>query len=135
MSAQGTIASPHEAFTDVDQHVSFEVEFENDVTAACTASQLAQRRSRFTVTGTEGRLTLDPAFFGEAQLTVERGDAKADFTVEPVDEVAAEFDYFADCLLAGRDPEPDGEHGLVDMRAIGAIYESAETGERVPIRE
>lgn len=132
-SAQGTTNSPHEHFSEVDQHVSFEVEFENGVTSACVASQYARQRSRFTVIGTEGRLTLDPAFFGEAQLTAERGGATADFSVEPVDEVAEEFDYFADCLLAGRDPEPDGDHALVDMRTIEAIYESAESGERTPI--
>ncbi|MFB9804869.1 Gfo/Idh/MocA family oxidoreductase [Haladaptatus pallidirubidus] len=58
----------------------------------------------------------------------------ADFSVEPVDEVAEEFDYFADCLLSGRDPEPDGHHALVDMRTIEAIYESAERGNRVSVR-
>ncbi|GAA0246218.1 D-xylose 1-dehydrogenase Gfo6 [Haladaptatus pallidirubidus] len=127
VSAQGTTNSPHEHFSEVDQHVAFEVEFENGVTSACVASQYAAQRSQFTVVGTEGRLSLEPAFFGESQLT-------ADFSVEPVDEVAEEFDYFADCLLSGRDPEPDGHHALVDMRTIEAIYESAERGNRVSVR-
>ncbi|SIQ81301.1 D-xylose dehydrogenase (NADP) [Haladaptatus litoreus] len=133
VSAQGTTKSPHEHFSEVDQHVSFEVEFETGVTAACVASQYAQQRSQFSVIGTEGRLTLEPAFFGEAQLTAERNGAKADFLVEPVNEEVEEFDYFADCLLSGRDPEPDGQHALVDMRTIEAIYESAKIDERIPI--
>jgi predicted dehydrogenase len=133
VSAQGTTRSPHEQFGEVDQHVSFEVAFDNGVIAACVASQYAQKGSSFSVTGTEGRLTLSPAFFGEAGLTVERDDTEAVLSVAPVDEEREEFDYFADCLLAGRDPEPDGEHGLVDMRAVEAIYESAETGERVAV--
>ena len=133
--AQGTTRSPDEAFAGVDEHVSFEVGFDDGVTAACVASQYAQRRDHLTVTGTEGRATLEPAFFGEAQLTVERGDAEASFSVEPVDEVRAEFDYFADCLLDGRDPGPDGEHGLVDVRTVAAIYESADAGERVAVTE
>ena len=131
--AQGTTASPDEAFAGVDEHVSFEVRFENGVTAACVASQRGQRRSHLTVTGTEGRATLDPAFFGGAQLTVERGDAEAAFSVEPVNEMLAEFDYFADCLLDGRDPGPDGEHGLVDVRTMAAVYQSADAGERVAV--
>lgn len=135
VSAQGTTKSPHEHFSEVDQHVSFEVEFGNGVTAACVASQYAQRESRFSVIGTEGGLTLSPAFFGESQLTVERGDTKAALSVEPVNEEVEEFDYFADRLLSGRDPEPDGRHGLVDMRAIEAIYESAETGKRVRVED
>ncbi|WP_266075494.1 D-xylose 1-dehydrogenase Gfo6 [Haladaptatus caseinilyticus] len=134
VSAQGTTTSSDDRFTEVDQHVSFEVEFEDGITAACVASQYAQQGSHFTVIGTDGRLTLDPAFFGEAQLAVRRGGAEADFSVEPVNEVAEEFDYFADRLLSGRDPVPDGEHALVDMRAIEAIYESAETGERELIK-
>ncbi|GKZ13955.1 D-xylose 1-dehydrogenase Gfo6 [Haladaptatus sp. T7] len=133
VSAQGTTRSPHEHFAGVDQHVSFEVAFDNGVTAACVASQYAQKGSEFSVTGTEGKLTLSPAFFGEAQLTVERGDAAAAFSVAPVNEEREEFDYFADRLLADRDPGPDGAHGLVDMRTIEAIYESAETGERVAV--
>ena len=135
VSAQGTTKNPHEHFSEVDQYVSFEVEFENGVTAACVASQYAQQESRFSVVGTEGKLTLSPAFFGEAQLTAERGDAEASFSIAPVNEEREEFDYFADCLLSGRGPEPDGRHGLVDMRTIEAIYESAETGERVGVRE
>ncbi len=135
VSAQGTTKNPHEQFAEVDQHVSFEVEFENGVTAACVASQYAQQGSRFSVIGTEGKLTLDPAFFGEAQLTVERGDTEATLSVAPVNEEAEEFDYFADCLLTGRDPEPDGRHGLVDLQTIEAVYESAETGERVRVEQ
>lgn len=133
VSVQGTTRNPHEHFAEVDQEVSFEIEFESGVIAACVASQYAQQSSSFSVTGTDGKLTLSPAFFGEAQLTVERGDVEAAFSVSPVNEVTEEFEYFADCLLAGRDPEPDGAHGLVDMRTIEAIYESAETGERVSL--
>ena len=67
--------------------------------------------------------------------TVERGDVEAALSVEPVNEEVEEFDYFADRLLSGRGPEPDGRHGLVDMRTIEAIYELAETGERVRVED
>jgi xylose dehydrogenase (NAD/NADP) len=44
-----------------------------------------------------------------------------------------EFDYFADCVKSGRSPVADGEHGLVDMRAIEAVYEAAERRRRVEL--
>jgi xylose dehydrogenase (NAD/NADP) len=44
-----------------------------------------------------------------------------------------EFAYFAHRLL-GDDPlEPTGAHGLVDVATIDAVYEAAETGERVSV--
>jgi xylose dehydrogenase (NAD/NADP) len=44
-----------------------------------------------------------------------------------------EFDYFADRVLRGERPHPDGEHGLFDMRALEAIYAAAERDEPVSI--
>jgi xylose dehydrogenase (NAD/NADP) len=51
-----------------------------------------------------------------------------------VDEVVEEFDYFADRVLRGMPVSPDGEHALVDMRILAAIYEAADCGETVAIR-
>jgi predicted dehydrogenase len=35
-----------------------------------------------------------------------------------------EFDYFADRVRGDASIHPDGEHALVDMRAMEAVYES-----------
>jgi len=48
-------------------------------------------------------------------------------------EMTEEFDYFADRVLREEPIGPDGEHGLLDMRALKAIYDAAETGERVTV--
>jgi len=47
-------------------------------------------------------------------------------TLDPVDQMREEFDYFADRLRAGRPVGPDGEHGLVDVAAMEAVYEAAD---------
>ena len=36
-------------------------------------------------------------------------------------------------ILHDRDPEPNGQHGLADVRVICALYESLESGKAVPL--
>ncbi|GAB6878654.1 Gfo/Idh/MocA family oxidoreductase [Halorubrum gandharaense] len=121
----------HQAFADVpDERATFSLQFPNDVVAECAASQNLARSGELRVVGTEGTLTLSPAFFEDEhrELTLRRGNVDASVRTRHVDQMEAEFDYFADCLLAGREPAPDGEEALVDMRALDAIYAAAETG-------
>jgi len=140
VAAQGSMRSKRQAFSDVpDEYASFMVEYDDGVVATCTASQNAQLSGRFSVIGTDGELTIDPIFLAQTPQTLRlRVD---DRTVEidsgrrdmMGDEMTEEFDYFADRVLRGADIGPDGEHGLLDMRALAAIYEAADTGERVKI--
>jgi xylose dehydrogenase (NAD/NADP) len=127
----GTTRSEQEAFADVDEHVSFTCEFPT-ATAVCTASHNAYAGGHLRVLGTEGRLTLDPAFhpWDPRTLTLEREAGRASVTVAPgeVDQMREEFDYFAHHVLTGRTPAPDGRHGLVDVRAVAGVYDSAAAG-------
>lgn len=53
-----------EAFEAVgDEHVSFGVDFDDGTLAVCTASQSAYQLSHLRVTGTEGELEIEPAFY------------------------------------------------------------------------
>lgn len=134
--ARATMASPSVGFEAVpDERATFLLEFPDDVTASCSVSQNAHQSDRFTVLGTEGELSLIRAFHGSdrRELTLVRGDVRSILDIEPVDQMTEEFDYFADCLLAGETPHPDGEHGLLDMRAMKAIYNAAERDEPVAI--
>ena len=145
VAVSATMHSGHDAFDRVpDERASFEVEYAGDpggtsgdggVLASFAASQNADRSSAFTVVGTEGEVTMEPAFAMEADrsLAVGRGATSAEFAFEPVDEMTEAFDYFADRLLTGEPIVPDGEHGLLDVRTIEATYEAAGTGERVEL--
>jgi xylose dehydrogenase (NAD/NADP) len=129
-------SSDREAFRDVpDERAAFTLAFPGGVHATCTASQHTHQSGLFRVTGTEGRVELEPAFFNDhaKTLTLSRADTTAEARFDPIDQMEAEFDHFANCLLDGRDPLPDGRHGLVDMRAIEATYEAAKRGETVRI--
>ena len=119
----------------VDEHAAFQLEFSEGKLASCTVSHSAAVESSLRFVGTEGELTIEGLFFPNTRKTlrVSGPDIEGEYRPEPVDQMREEFDYFANRIQRGLDPEPDGEHGLVDMRAIEALYESAETGERVEL--
>ncbi|WP_122091236.1 D-xylose 1-dehydrogenase Gfo6 [Halalkalicoccus subterraneus] len=134
VAAQAMMHSDHEYFSEVpDEVAAFTVALEGDVYATCTASQNAQQGSHLRIVGTEGTILIEPAFHGESNLELVKGETSAVLDTPGVDQMEEEFDYFADCLLSGRDPEGTPEHGLVDMRTLAAVYESAERGERVEL--
>jgi predicted dehydrogenase len=131
---QSMMASSHDAFDDVpDERATFAVEFDDGTYASCTSSQHAHDETRLEIVGTDGTVTLDPAFHMETSLTVERGDTTVDVTTEQVDQMAVEFTYFANQVLSGASVYADGEHALVDMRTIEAIHRAAETGRTVDV--
>jgi xylose dehydrogenase (NAD/NADP) len=129
--------SSAEGFEDVpDERAAFTVEYEDAVLASCSASQNAHNKGFLTIVGTEATLTLEPAFLADSALQIERGELDADLSIPEMGEyqqMREEFDYFSSCVLRGEEPYADAEHGLVDMRAIEAVFEAAETGERVEL--
>lgn len=135
VAVSATTHSEHPAFDDVEEHVAFQLSFPGARTASCTASYNAHPDNRLLLIGTEGTVSVDPAYDAHVQPTVEIDRADRHDTITPpfVDEVAAEFDYFANCVLDDHRPEPDGQDSLVDMATVEAIYEAAETGQRVDI--
>jgi xylose dehydrogenase (NAD/NADP) len=135
LAVTGNTSSTHDAFGEVDETVAFSVEFPEEVYGQCYASHNARQSSGITVTGTEGQVRVEPAFFQDQsrQLHVSRGDGRASVTVEKVDQMLEEFDYFADRLRGDGSILPDGDHGLVDMRAMEAVYEAAETDRWVSV--
>jgi hypothetical protein len=49
------------------------------------------------------------------------------------DQFAAELTYFARCIQKGEEPEPNGQEGLLDVRIIEALYQSAIRGSAVKL--
>ena len=134
VSAQATMRSTHPAFDDVpDEHASFTLTFDNDVMAACTTSQNAHKGSHLEITGTDGSLRLDPAFHLETSLSVTVGEETVEFDTPQVNQMTEIFDYAGHSFAHGTPVSLDGEHGLMDMRAIEAVHEAADSGSRVDI--
>jgi len=123
----GSVASVQEEFSDVpDEHAAFRADFPDHTFAVCTASQNAHMASHIRVTGTEGEVRVEPAFYpwDDRALTVSRGETSIDVDFEQVDQMEEEFEYFSHCLLTNEEPYADAEHGLTDIRALKAVYES-----------
>lgn len=127
--------SEHEGFEDVeDEHVTVNLEFPSGATAACHASFNAHSENRLRIVGTAGRAELDPVFNVQVDRTLELDTDTGRFAVGTgVDEIAAEFDYFACGVLGDTEIEPDGQDGLNDMRIVDATFRSAVEGERVEL--
>ena len=130
-----SVESVHEAFEGLDEHVAFQLEFPEAVTAACTASHNAHQSSELRVVGTEGQLLVDPLYhpWDDREVVLERDGTRDRRTFAQVNQMEEEFDYFANHLQRDVDVHPDGRHGLVDIEAIEALYESAESGSRVSL--
>ncbi|WP_424002278.1 D-xylose 1-dehydrogenase Gfo6 [Haloarcula salina] len=133
---RGTVASVQEEFDDVpDEHGAFQLDFPGHAYAVCTASQNAHLDSHISVLGTEGKVRVEPAFYpwDDRALQLSHDGTTVDIDFEQIDQMEEEFEYFSHCLLTGAEPYADGEHGLVDIRTIKAVYEASETESTVEL--
>ena len=128
VAVTGKTQSTHDAFDEVDETASFIMTFPDDVQASCFVSHNARQHSSIRVTGTEGSIAVEPAFFQDREraLHVSRGDGRATVAVGEIDQMREEFDYFADRIRSEAGVHPDGDHGLVDIEAMEAVYEAEE---------
>jgi xylose dehydrogenase (NAD/NADP) len=135
VAVQGATWSGTPAFESIpDERAAFTLEFPGGVLAACTASQNAHYASNFRVVGTEGELLLEPAFLGGTpNLTFDDGTTRTTIDFDGVEQTTESFRYFADHLLTETPIEGDGEHALVDVEVIDAIYDAADRGERITL--
>lgn len=135
LAVSGTTHTVNSPFEGVDEHVAFQLEFPDAVTASCTASFNATSASRFAITGTEGQIVVEPVFGvnDNCQVKIKTEDGTIEFDADAPHEVHEEFDYFATAILTDMEIGPDGRHGLTDVRIAEAVYESNETSEHIEL--
>ena len=87
--------------------------------------------SEYRIVGPRGDLAMNPgyAFPGPLAHTLTQSGHKTAKTFPKVDQFGAEAQYFSDCILNDRIPEPDGEEGRLDVRIIAAIEQALLTGQ------
>jgi glucose-fructose oxidoreductase len=114
-------------FRDVDEAIAVIMKFPEERLATFTCSFGAADVSRYSLVGTKGVLTSEPAYDYsiaiQHQLTIGEKTTKKKFPKR--DQFAAEILYFSDCILQNKDPEPSGLEGLADVGIVRAILESA----------
>jgi predicted dehydrogenase len=122
-------------FRKVNEMMSAVLHFPEERLASLTCSFGAADISRYTVIGTKGVLTSDPAYeyAMDIQQEVIVGGKKSKRKFSKRDQFAAQITYFSDCILKNKTPEPSGLEGLADVRIVRALYESARTGAAVAL--
>jgi predicted dehydrogenase len=135
-----SINSDRNRFDGVDEASGAILRFPNERLATFVCSFGASSTSAYEIVGTKGRILMDPAYHYATALKYkwfkdkEKGTKPKTISFPKVDQLAAEFAYFSDCILKNRSPEPSGDEGLIDVEIIQALLESAETGERVQLK-
>jgi glucose-fructose oxidoreductase len=123
-------------FTDSEEMASVVMRFPGNRLGSFTCSFNAAKVSTYSVIGTKGTLTLDPAYgYGDPlkhELVI--GGKMQEKEFKPTDQFGAQLLYFSDCVLNDRGPEPNGEEGLADVHIIRAIHQSARTNKPVQVK-
>ncbi|HTE40696.1 MAG TPA: Gfo/Idh/MocA family oxidoreductase, partial [Steroidobacteraceae bacterium] len=123
-------------FKEVDETVSAVMRFKDERLATFTCSFGAADRRVYTITGTKGSITVDPAYEYAEGLSYELkvGDKKRTKKFAKSDQFAPELLYFSQCILNNREPEPSGAEGLIDVRIVEAMQRSIRTGKWVNLK-
>jgi predicted dehydrogenase len=132
----GSAVSPRDArFREVPETVTAILKFPKDRTATFTCSFGATDRSQYELVGTKGSIVADPAYEIAEGLgyKLKIGKRTREKRFQKSDQFAPELLYFSDCVLKGRNPEPDGEEGLADVRIVHAVMQSVESGRWVQL--
>jgi glucose-fructose oxidoreductase len=126
-------------FRDVNETVAAVMRFKDERIATFTCSFGAADKSLYSVTGTKGSVTLDPAYEYAVGLScrLKVGERETKKKFSKSDQFAPELLYFSDCVLGDRDPEPSGKEGLIDVQIMEAMLQSISSGRpvRVELRQ
>lgn len=125
-----------ERFASIDETVSAILRFPGERVASFVCSFGAADMSRYEVVGTEGHLSVDPAYDYAMELKYEIVQGKKHLKKElpKRDQFAPQLLHFSDCVINDTEPEPSGLEGLADILVIEAINESLMTGKTVGIK-
>lgn len=124
-------------FQEIEETASAVLKFPKNRLASFTASFGAEDTAGYEVIGTKGKLRAVQAYdYSEPvilELTVEGKTRRKTYGVR--DQFGPEVIYFSNCILQGREPEPSGAEGLRDVHIVRSLYESAETGMAVKLKQ
>lgn len=135
IQAVSSVVDQDGRFNEVEETLSWTMKFPSGVVASCNTTFGANMSGFIRIHGSRGMLYLDPAFgYDRIHLTARipganHGDPP---TVIDGEEPARDpvvfmrqADYFAGCVLDGKDVDPSGAEGLRDTELIAQIYHAA----------
>jgi predicted dehydrogenase len=118
-----------ELFSEVEESIEWALEFPGGLVAH-GASSYSRGGNSHRADATDGWFELQPAY-GYSGVRGRTSDDVLDFP--QVNQQALQMDAFADHILHDAENRVPGEMGLRDTKILYAIYEAAETGEKVTL--
>ena len=114
-----------------DDTVSVTLRFADHRVAQFVVSYSGASIDQYRILGTQGNLEVSPGFmFGVGLKYRATIDGKThEQAFDATDQFGGELQYFSDCILNNREPEPNGEEGLADVRVLAAIERALESGQ------
>jgi glucose-fructose oxidoreductase len=130
-----SVSNGDRRFRETDEMSACVLRFPGDKLATFTTSFGAVDTDYYEVVGTKGSVRVEPAYeyVGELSWTLKIGEKETEKSFAARDQFGAEISYFSECVLKGRDPEPDAQEGWIDVQVIEALYKSAKTGRPVKL--
>lgn len=127
---------------DVEDLAAASVKFENGamliVEASWASNQKKNEQMETSLMGTKGGLcqhNVGEGYEAEAEIYIEREGCQFDMMLHPpVPKAEGAFYHFVESIVKDTPHMATGEEGLIVMRILDAIYESAKTGAPVKIR-
>lgn len=115
-----------------DDTVSVILRFADGRIADFTVSYACAPVEGLTLFGSRGSVKVGPCYTFGSSVAITYStliDGKKDcHTYGPVEQFGGETFYFSECILNDRNPEPDGEDGLRDVRVLEAVEAALITG-------
>lgn len=128
IAREGEKTNP-ELFRNIEESLTWEMEFPNGLTALCETSYTADMSSLH-ADAAHGWFELAPAY----RYSGIKGKTATGFMDLPeINQQALQMDDFAHAILTKGPVKVTGEMGRSDVKIIEAIYESMETGNKVAI--
>ncbi len=116
----------------MEDTVAVTLKFEGARVASFVVSYSGGDVDDYRIVGSRGDLYSNPAFQVGVQIKHELTAMKKKTcqSFKETDHFGGELKYFSDCLIEGKNPEADGEEGMLDVRILEAIEQSLLTGQR-----
>ena len=118
-----------------DDTVVINLRFAHNRLATMVLSYNAQDVDDYRIVGELGSIYSDPAFQVNKKMhhTLMMGTDKTSQAQPETEHFGGEMKYFSGCILEGKDPEADGEEGMLDVRVLEAVEQSLITGKSIAL--
>ena len=117
---------------DFHDTVLLTLRFPGERLAQITVSNGASSANQYRMVGMQGDLEVAPGFALTSPLRhwLRAGERRSDREFPCCDQFSGEVQYFSDCILGDREPQPGRGEGLADMPVIAAVERALKTGQR-----